>query len=99
MKNSLPPVSQTLVVDTEPTPDTYNFVTVTNGAKHLMAKVQVNIQDISMEINTGASLLTVSEETLNIFASELDLKPTDVSLHIYSGEPLPFIGMLDVEVT
>ena len=52
-----------------------------------------------MEIDTGASLSIVSEETLNIFSSGLNLKPTDVSLRMYTGEPLPVIGMLDVEVT
>ena len=94
-----PPDSQALVVDTEPTPDTYNLFTVTNGAKPLMVKVQVNKQEIPMEIDTGASLSIVSEKTLNIFSSGLDLKPTDVSLRMYTGEPLPVIGMLDVEVT
>ena len=51
-----------------------------------------------MKIDTGASLSIVSEETLNIFSSGLDLKPTEVSLFLYTGEPLPVIGMLDVEV-
>ena len=64
-----------------------------------MVKVQVNKQEIPMEIDTGASLSIVSEETLNIFSSGLDLKPTDVSLRMYTGEPLLVIGMLDVEVT
>ena len=99
VKDSPPPDSQALVVVTEPTPDTYNLFTVTNGAKPLMVKVQVNKQEIPMEIDTGASLSIVSEETLNIFSSGLDLKPTDVSLRMYTGEPLPVIGMLDVEVT
>ena len=71
VKDSPPPDSQALVVDTEPTPDTYNLFTVTNGAKPLMVKVQVNKQEIPMEIDTGASLSIVSEETLNIFSSGL----------------------------
>ena len=99
VKDSPPPDSQALVVDTEPTPDTYNLFTVTNGAKPLMVKVQVKKQEVPMEIDTGASLSIVSEETLNIFSSGLDLKPTDVSLRMCTGEPVPVIGMLDVEVT
>ena len=99
VKDSPPPDSQALVVNTELTPDTYNLFTVTNGAKLLMVKVQVNKQEIPMEIDTGAFLSIVSEETLNIFSTGLDLKPTDVSLRMYTGEPLPVIGMLDVEVT
>ena len=51
-----------------------------------------------MHIDTGASLTIVSVETLNIFSSGLDLKPTDASLHMYTGEPLPIIRMLDLEV-
>ena len=52
-----------------------------------MVKVQVNKQEIPMEIDTGASLSIVGEETLNIFFSGMDL-PTDVSLRMYTGEPL-----------
>ena len=64
-----------------------------------MVKVQVNKQEIPMEIDTDNSLSIVSEETFNTFSSGLDLKPTDVSLRMDTGEPLPVIGMLDVEVT
>ena len=65
-------------MDTEPAPDTYNLFIITNGAKPSMVNVQVNKQEFLMEIDTGASLSIVSEETLNIFSSGLDLKPTDV---------------------
>ena len=41
VKDSLPLDSQALVVDTEPTPDTYNLFTITNGAKPSMVKVHV----------------------------------------------------------
>ena len=64
-----------------------------------MVKVQANKQETPMEIDTGNSLSIVSEETLNTFSSGLDLKPTDVLLRMYTGESLPIIGMLDVEVT
>ena len=80
-----PPNSHALAVDTEPTPDTYNLFTVTNGDKSLMVKVQVNKQEILMEIDTEVSLTIISEDTLNIFSSGLDLKPTDVSLRVYTG--------------
>ena len=53
VKDSSHPDSQALVVDNEPTPDTYNLFTATNGAKPLMVKVQVNKQEIPMEIDTG----------------------------------------------
>ena len=46
-----------------------------------------------------ASLSVFSEKTLNIYSSGLDLKPSDVSLRIYSGELLLVIEMLDVEIT
>ena len=59
VRDSPPPDSQALVVDTEPTPETYTIFTVTNRlrAKPLMVKVQVNKQETPMEIDTGASLL------------------------------------------
>ena len=64
-----------------------------------MVKVQVNKQEIPIVIDTEASLTIISEETLNISFGGLDLKPTNVSLRMYTGEPLLVIGMLDVEVT
>ena len=51
-----------------------NLFIVTNGAKHLMVKV--NKQEIPKVIDTRASLSNVSKETLNIISSGLDLKPS-----------------------
>ena len=58
-----------------------------------MVKVLVNKQDIHMQIDTGAALTIVSEETLYIFSSGLNLNPTDVSICMYISESLLTIRM------
>ena len=46
-----------------------------------------------MQIDTGAALTIVSEETLYTISSGLDLNPTDVSICMYISESLLTIRM------
>ena len=53
-----------------------------------------------MELDTGASLSLISEETYkSTFGDSLQLNPSSIILHTYSGEPISVLGAVDVPVS
>ena len=60
--------------------------------------VNVNSKPRQMEVDTGASLSIISEETFNKEFNQTELKPTDITLQMYSGEPLTILEMMDTEI-
>ena len=60
--------------------------------------VCINKQKLVMEVDTGAALSLISEETYSSKFSNLKLKPTDVQLRTYSGELISVLGSLNVNV-
>ena len=63
-----------------------------------MVTVMINKKNIPMEVDTGAALSLISEETFNSHFNFTELQPTDVQLRTYSGELISALGSLDVEV-
>ena len=59
--------------------------------------IMINDQSVCVEIDTGASLLLMSENTKKSWP-KLKLSPTKTSLHSYSGELIPVVGTVDVNV-
>lgn len=55
-------------------------------------------QKLRMEIDTGASLSLVSEETYTKLWPNKRLLPTSVKLNTYSGEKLPVVGQMQAQV-
>ena len=52
---------------------------------------------MSMELDTGALLSTISEETFHSIAQPMDnLQPTDIALTTYTGESLSIMGIYNV---
>ena len=52
-----------------------------------------------MELDTGASLSIISEETFCCIAWPMDnLQPTDIALTTYTGESLSIMGTYNVQV-
>ena len=52
-----------------------------------------------MELDTGASLSVISEQTFHSIASPTDkLQPTDITLTTYTGHSLSILGTYDVQV-
>ena len=70
----------------------------TEHHKPYNATVEVEGQQLSMEIDTGASLSLISEETRKRLWPNKRLLPTTVKLHTYSGETLSVRGSLIVRV-
>lgn len=64
-------------------------------------KFEVNGLEITMEIDTGASLSVISEETYQYLSQrkeDLELKESKVTLHTYTGEPIKPKGLIEVSV-
>ena len=73
-----------------------------NRIKPLVATVKINDATLQMEIDTGASISLISKATFDklwVRNSVPDLRPSDVLLKTYTGEPLQVCGAVDVEVT
>ena len=51
-----------------------------------------------MELDTGAAMSIMSEQTLQQFFTQASLKQIHVLLRTYSGEPLKVLGELMAEV-
>ena len=67
-----------------------------------MVTVQLNGLEVKMELDTGASLSVISEDVYtqlkNIKGSTLNLQDTKLTLKSYTGEIIPVLGTLSVEV-
>ena len=82
----------------QPRPDAYTLFTLQSKVQPLIVTVMVNKKNIPMEVDTGAALSLISEETFNSHFNLTELQPTDVQLRTYSGELISALGSLDVEV-
>ena len=79
--------------------NTYTLFTLPGKVKPLVITVNLNGVDVSMELDTGASLSIISEETFRSIAQPMDnLQPTDIALTTYTGESLSIMGIYNVLV-
>ncbi|CAG2228036.1 unnamed protein product [Mytilus edulis] len=63
-------------------------------------KLQINVNECekAMEIDTGASVSIMSEDTYKDYKSEFRIEPTSAKLRTYMGEQIPVIGRAIVNV-
>ena len=62
------------------------------------AMLKVNSKDLRMEIDTGASVSIISEETLRGCFEDIQIEDTRSKLKTYTGEITPTMGTANVEV-
>ena len=75
------------------------FVVHTPNGDPLKTTILVEGHQLTMEIDTGAAVSLVSEETVNSsFMKNLPLHPTDVRLCTYTGEAVQVLGKVMVRV-
>ena len=76
------------------------FPVLGSNSKPLQTTMLVEGHELTMEIDTGAAVSIVSEETVNSspFLKCLPLQQTDVRLRTYTGEPVSVLGQLLVKV-
>ena len=67
-----------------------------------MVTVELNGLEVNMELDTEASMSVISEDIYNqlenIEGSILDLQKTKLTLKSYTGDVIPVLGKLSVEV-
>ena len=95
-KNNVKTVEPTDSTDTEEYP--LYQLTETSGSKPIELKVEVQGKIIPMELDTGAAMSLLSEETYQKFFSGISLQQSTVKLKSYSGEDIPVLGQMDVLV-
>ena len=87
------------VVHTDP--DVYTLKVKSGKVAPLITTVEVNGTDLAMEVDTGASLSLISEETYRSHwpaDTAPVLEPSSISVRTYSGEELRVLGSLTVSV-
>ena len=64
-----------------------------------MISVTANGRDLRMELDTGAAVSIISEDTFkSVFKDSVCITPTSISLRTYLGYQLPVLGSAVVEV-
>lgn len=76
------------------------YCVTTHTAAPILATVKVNGVSLTMEVDTGASLSLVSEETYHQLwqLNQPQLQPSEKVLSTYTGESLKVLGSLLVSV-
>ena len=64
----------------------------------ITVKLQVNHRKLTMEVDTGAAVSIISEETQKKLFPDARLIRAPVKLRTYTGEPMPVVGEMSVEV-
>ena len=86
--------------DTPPEAEYTLFPVQNSNCKPLQTTMVVEGHNLTMEVDTGAAVSLVSEETVNnsSFLKYLPLKQTSVRLRTYTGQPVSVLGQLLVKV-
>ena len=86
--------------DSEPV---YSLFQIQNNKSHNLytVKMQVNGLECSLEIDTGAGVTVLNEQTFTLMQngrSQVVLKPSETVLRTYTGEVIPVLGIVTTEV-
>ena len=73
----------------------YNLCTEKNGIE---IPVQLNGVNLFMELDTGAGVSIISQETFNKHFKGTPIKPSSTHLHTYTGHPVQVTGQLHVHL-
>ena len=65
----------------------------------IMVELKINNEEVVVELDTGASLTIMSENTLKQKLPNIQLQSSEVILKTYSGEQLKVLGQAQVKVT
>ena len=79
----------------------YQLLNITSFGKVTPWNVNVDIEGVAvaMQLDTGASLSLMPETTFREHWPQRNLSSSQVRLCSYSGEPIPVLGSVDVNVT
>ena len=69
-----------------------------HSSEPINVEVSINDQPLIMELDTGAALSIISEETRKSLLPDLQLRPSAVVLKTYTEEPMEVVGQLNARV-
>ena len=64
----------------------------------ILVEVELETQPLQMELDTGAAVTLMSEQTYRTMFPDTPLQETKTTLKMYSREPLKVMGQRDVRV-
>ena len=82
-------------------PEYFLYPVRASSVSPLQTTVTINNKDVHMEVDTGASLMVISENTVaKIWRPNQapTLQPTTVKLRTYTGSEIPVVGTMTVKV-
>lgn len=90
--------------ETEDFSDFLNHIDVLNQVstkthQPYLVDLELDGKSLVMEVDTGACMSLVSEQTFNQLFPQKALKPTNTRLSTYSGQPITALGEIEVVVT
>ena len=68
------------------------------ASNQITVQVQVNGQQLSMELDTGAAVSIISQDTKQSLFPDLPLQPCHINLRTYTGEAIQVAGEIKVDV-
>ena len=91
------PVISPILEDSE---NVFMILSLTSRVAPIPVTVIANGQMLEMELDTGAAVSLISEDTYKAkFKDSVALKSSDITLHSYSGHLLTVMGTADQEIT
>ena len=70
-----------------------------DSSRTMNVQLQINGIPLFMEIDTGAAVSIISEQTQRNLFPTATFQPTRIKLRTYTGEPMPVLGELTVDIT
>lgn len=95
-KNTVKTVQTEELIESEEYP--LHQLTHNSGSKPMELNINVQRKTIVMELDTGAAVSLISEETYHKLFSDIPLQESTVKLKSYSGEDIPVLGQTQVLV-
>ena len=96
LEGSEPP--QTSSPDDLVDPFSFSLYKLSSGQRGIEIPVELNGSSLLMELDTGAGVLVISEETYKKHFSGTPLRPSNTRLCAYTGHPLKVHGQLSAHL-
>lgn len=74
----------------------YPLYAISAGQHGIKVPIKPNNQSALMELDTGAGISIISEETYTKFFKDVPLEPSTTKLHAYTGDPIQVCGQFNV---
>ena len=90
--------TESTAVDASQDPFSLSLYNLSSDKKGIEIPVELNGTKLLMELDTGAGVSIISNETYKNYLSDVPLKPSETRLHTYTGHPVQVTGQLEVHL-